>query len=59
MGMALTALEHRGRGRDRQVDRHCCQHGALEGGMQETVGSLYGAGGIKKLYRGFYNLDPG
>jgi hypothetical protein len=23
------------------------------------VGSVYGTGGVKKLYRGFYNLDLG
>jgi hypothetical protein len=58
-GVALRALGHRGGGRDREVDGYCLQQGALEGGSQKTVGSVYGTGGIKKLYRGFYNLDPG
>jgi hypothetical protein len=58
-GEALRALGHRGGGRDREVDGYCCQQGAMEGGTQEAVGNVYGTGGVKKLYRGFYNLDPG
>jgi hypothetical protein len=56
--VALTALGHRGGGRDREVDGHCHQQGALEGDAQETVGNVYGTGGVE-LYRGFYSLDPG
>jgi hypothetical protein len=57
--VSLRALRHRGGGRDRKVDGYCYQQGALEGGTQETVDSVYGTGGVKKLYRGFYNLNPG
>jgi hypothetical protein len=58
-GAAVRALGNRGEGRDREVDEHCRLQGVLEGGTQETVGSVYGTGGVKKLYRGLYNLDPG
>jgi hypothetical protein len=58
-GAALRALGHRGGGRDREVDGYCRQQGALEEGAQEAVDNVYGTGGVKKLCRGFYNLDPG
>jgi hypothetical protein len=50
-GTALRTLGHKGGGRDREVDRYCHQQGALEGSRQETVSSVYGTGGVKKLYR--------
>jgi hypothetical protein len=57
--VAIRVSGHDGGGRNREVDGHCHQQGALEVGIQETVGSVYGTGGVKKLYRDFYNLDPG